>query len=168
MKQGRKRGKKLLLGCLILIIALSVIAMNLRIVSVLILKNGQNKTVARLPLYDGQFIHHYIHSVHKTAVDEYFQIKGRNLELFQVKYDTYGVGMPCDGGEAFTIEDGRFVVKMHRTFSNIPIRVSIVPQHGVIVENELLPFTMWMLPESEVILSAGRMLIFYNGRSSPK
>jgi len=168
MKQGRKRGKKLLLGCLILIIALSVIAMNLRIVSVLILKNGQNKTVARLPLYDGQFIHHYIHSVHKTAVDEYFQIKGRNLELFQVKYDTYGVGMPSDGGEAFTIEGGRFVVKMHRTFSNIPIRVSIVPQHGVIVENELLPFTMWMLPESEVILSAGRMLIFYNGRSSPK
>ena len=112
--------------------------MRLRIVPVLIIKNSQNKTVARLPLYDGQFIHHYIHSIHKTAVDEYFQIKGRNLELFQVKYDTYGVGMPSDGGEAFTIEDGRFVVKMHRTFSNIPIRVSIIPQHGVIVGNELL------------------------------
>ncbi|HOD58572.1 MAG TPA: DUF1850 domain-containing protein [Rectinema sp.] len=168
MKQGRITGKKLILGCLILVVALSVIAMRLRIVPVLIIKNSQNKTVARLPLYDGQFIHHYIHSIHKTAVDEYFQIKGRNLELFQVKYDTYGVGMPSDGGEAFAIEDGRFVVKMHRTFFDIPILVSIVPQHGVIVEDELFLFTQWVLPESRITLSAGRMLIFYNGRSSPK
>jgi len=168
MKQRRKRGKNLLLGCLILIIALSAIAMNLRFVPVLIIKNGEDKVVARLPLHDGQFIHHYIHSIHKTAVDEYFHIKGRNLELFQVKYDTYGVGMPSDGGEAFAIEDGRFVVKMHRTFFDIPILVSIVPQHGVIVEDELFLFTQWVLPESRITLSAGRMLIFYNGRSSPK
>jgi len=104
----------------------------------------------------------------QRRVDEYFEVHGTTLELTKVKYDTYGVGMPSDGGEGFSIEDGRFVVFMHRTFSSIPIGVSIVPDHGVIIGETLLPFTRWVPQESAITLSAGRMLTFQNGRISPK
>jgi hypothetical protein len=149
-------------------LAILALILNIRFVPALIVKDREGATITRLPLYDGQFIHHFIHSVHKTPVDEYFEVHGTKLELTKVKYDTYGVGMPSDGGEAFTIENGRFVVTMHRTFSSIPIRVSIVPDHGVIIEGTLLPFTRWVPQESAITLSAGRMLIFHNGRISPK
>ncbi len=168
MKNTRKRSGIVILIAVIAIVAILVFASHIRLVPVLIIKSDRGATIARLPLYDGQFIHHFIHSVHKTPVDEYFEVHGTNLELTKVKYDTYGVGMPSDGGEAFTIENGRFVVTMHRTFSHIPIRVSIVPDHGIIVGGTLFPFTRWVPQESAITLSAGRMLIFHNGRTSPK
>jgi hypothetical protein len=168
MKNAGKRSGILILSAVIAIVAILVLVFNIRLVPALVIKNSTGATIARLPLYDGRFIHHFIHSVHKTPVDEYFEVHGTNLELTKVKYDTYGVGMPSDGGEAFTIENGRFVVTMHRSFLNIPIRVSIVPDHGVIVGGTLFPFTQWVPQESAITLSAGRMLIFHNGRLSPK
>lgn len=143
-------------------------AISIRSVPALIIKDNSGAIVARLPLYDSSFVHHYIHSVHKTPVDEYFEVQRNTLELVKVKYDTYGVGMPSDGGEGFSIENGRFVVVIHRVFSSIPIRVSIVPDHGVIIEGTLFPFTQWVPTESAIALSTGRMLIFRNRRISPK
>ena len=164
MKLARKRKGIVILAGVVIAVAILILALNIRLVSALVIKNNKGTTIVRIPLSDGQFIHHFIHSVHKTPVDEYFEVHGKNLELTKVKYDTYGVGMPSDGGEGFTIEDGRFVVTMHRTFSSISLRVSIVPDHGVIVGGTLLPFTRWVPQESAITLSAGRMLIFHNGR----
>ena len=168
MKQGGKNSKASIFWGAVVILALLAFALSVRIVPALVIKDSKGATIVRLPLYDGQFIHHFIHSVHKTPVDEYFEVHGTTLELTKVKYDTYGVGMPSDGGEGFSIEDGRFVVFMHRTFSSIPIGVSIVPDHGVIIGETLLPFTRWVPQESAITLSAGRMLTFQNGRISPK
>ncbi len=148
--------------------AIIILVLNLQIVPALIIKNSTGTIIAELPLYDGTFIHHFIHSVHKTPVDEYFEVRGKTLELTKVKYDTYGVGMPSDGGEGFTLENGRFVVILHRAFSSIPIRVSIVPDHGIVVGGTFLPFTRWVPKESAITLSARRMLIFHNRRISPK
>ncbi len=168
MKHTRISGWAAIIAGLVAIAAILVLVLNVKIVPALIIQDSKGTTIVRLPLYDGQFIHHYIHSVHKTPVDEYFEVHGKTLELTKVKYDTYGVGMPSDGGEGFSEENGRFVVILHRTFSIIPIRVSIVPDHGVIVGGTLLPFTTWVPMESAIKLSAGRMLIFRNGRNSPK
>jgi len=168
MKRARISGRAAIIAGLLAIAAILVILLNLEIVPALIIKDSRGSTIVRLPLYDGQFIHHYIHSVHKTPVDEYFEVRGKDLELTKVKYDTYGVGMPSDGGEGFSEENGRFVVILHRTFSSIPIRVSIVPDHGVIVSGTLLPFTKWVPMETAITLSAGRILLFRNGRNSPK
>lgn len=167
MKRARISGKAAIIAGLVAVAAILGLALNLAIVPALIIEDSRGATLARIPLPDGKFIHHYIHSVHKTPVDEYFEVHGKDLELTKVKYDTYGVGMPSDGGEGFSEENGRFVVILHRTFSRIPIRVSIVPDHGVIVGDTLLPFTRWVPMETAITLSAGRMLIFRNGRNSP-
>ncbi len=168
MKKASKCKGMLILGGIIGLAALLSFAFGLRLVPALVIKDSKGETVVRLPLFDGQFVHHFIHSVHKTPVDEYFEVHGKTLELKKVKYDTYGVGMPSDGGEAFTIENGRFVVTMHRSFLAIPVRVSIVPDHGIVIGDTLFPFTRWVAPESAITLSAGRMLIFQYGRISSK
>ena len=168
MKLARKRNGMFILIGAVLAVAILILALNIRLVPALVIKDSKGATIARLPLYDGQFVHHFIHSVHKTPVDEYFEVHGKTLELTKVKYDTYGVGMPSDGGEGFAIEDGRFVVTMHRTFSSISIRVSIVPDHGVIIGGTLIPFTRWVPQESAITLSAGRMLIFHKWEDSAK
>jgi hypothetical protein len=173
MERTRKRSRWFILAAVILGTAIAGAALlaflfNVRLVSALIIKDSTGAIIVRLPLQDGQFVHHYIHSIHKTPVDEYFEVHGFSLNLTKVKYDTYGVGMPSDAGEGFSIENGRFVVVLHRSFSSIPIRVSIVPDHGVIIGGTLFPFTRWVPQESAITLSAGRMLIFRNGRISPK
>lgn len=168
MRKASKCKGMLILGGTIAIAALLACALGFRLVPALVIKDSKERTVVKLPLFDGRFVHHFIHSVHKRPVDEYFEVHEKTLELEKVKYDTYGVGMPSDGGEAFTIEKGRFVVTMHRSFSTIPIRVSTVPDHGIVIEGTLFPFTQWVAPESALTLSAGRMLIFQYGRISPK
>jgi len=164
----KKPNRAIVIGFGIFATVIIGVAISIRSVPALIIKDNSGAIIARLPLYDSSFVHHYVHSVHKTPVDEYFEVQRNTLELVKVKYDTYGVGMPSDGGEGFSIENGRFVVAIHRAFSSIPIRVSIVPDHGVIIEGTLFPFTQWVPKESAITLSAGRMLIFRHRRISPK
>ena len=65
------------------------------------------------------------HSVHKTLVKEYFRVQGENkFQLFLVKYESYGVGMPFLPSEGQLIEkDGQFELHMTRQFSVIPVGV---------------------------------------------
>lgn len=111
-------------------------------------------------LKDGTFAHHYIHSIHTTAVDEFFAIHGNRLLLTGLAYDSYGVGMPSDEGLAFELKDNRFHVKMERYFDRLDIRVSHVPGHGVVVDGILRPFSDRADPETLVTLRAGHRLSF--------
>lgn len=111
-------------------------------------------------LKDGTFAHHYIHSIHTTAVDEYFAVQGNRLLLTGLSYDSYGVGMPSDEGLAFELKDGRFHVKMERYFDRLDIRVSHLPGHGVVVDGTLRPFAERAGPQALVTLRAGHRLSF--------
>jgi len=112
MKQGGKNNRASIFWGAVVILALLAFALSVRFVPALVIKDSKGATIVRLPLYDGQFIHHFIHSVHTTPVDEYFEVHGTTLELTKVKYDTYGVGMPSDGGEGFSIEE-RPLCRLH-------------------------------------------------------
>ncbi len=113
-----------------------------------------------LVLVDGRFSHVYTHSIHLSRVDEEFRIAGNSLELLRLRYDSYGVGMPSDGGDAFRIEDGRFVVDMKRSFERLDIRVSHLPGHGIESGGIFRPFTDWVPPESLIRLKAGKRLSY--------
>lgn len=144
------------------ITALMITVIHVSAVPALELYDGEGRKKATIPLEGGAFVHRYIHSIHKTPVDEEFIISGKKLELVRLRYDTYGVGMPTDGGEAFRIENNRFVVDMKRTFEKIDIRVSHVAGHGLFYNGTFHPFTEWVPVESLITLRARSkyMIIF--------
>ncbi len=164
MKAGNR---KALVAAIIATFFLAIAAvLSFKTVPALTLLDHKGIKLAELPLEHGGFIHHYIHSIHKSPVDEEFIVSGSKLELVRVRYDSYGVGMPSDGGEAFRIEDNRFVVDLHRSFTHLDIRVSHLANHGVSIDGSFYPFTQWVTEESSITLKAGKMVLFFSRRKA--
>lgn len=132
----------------------------------LALYDEHGKLLKKFPLPDGTFIHHYIHSIHKTPVDEFFTVANGELLLTQVRYDSYGVGMPTDEGDSFTLEDGRFIVNLRRTFTQIDLRVSPVPDHGIMIEDTLYRFADFAAIEDLLVLRPSVSYLLRLGRKS--
>ncbi len=65
------------------------------------------------------------HSVNKTLVEEYFHVKDENeLELYLVRYDSYGAGMPFLPEEGkFEQKNGMFELAMSRKFASIKMGI---------------------------------------------
>jgi hypothetical protein len=122
------------------------------------ISDGKGATLAVLALPEGKFIHHYTHSIHLSAVDEYFRVEDGQLRLYELRYDTNSVGMPSDTELGFRIEDKRFVLAMDRRFGKIPIRVADLPGHGVIIGGTFHPFSALMRPEGQLVLSGTEVL----------
>ncbi len=121
----------------------------------LLISDKQGKVLGILPLKDRRFDHVFVHSIHLTKVEEKFEVNSSgNLHLFELRYESSGVGMPSDAEGGYRLEDGRFILSMDRTFHEIPLFISIVPGHGVSVEGKFHPFTEWAKPEDILILTA--------------
>jgi hypothetical protein len=82
--------------------------------------------------------------------------QGATLRLFELRYEDSGVGMPTDVEGGFRLEDGRFVLTMDREFKKVPIMVSIVPGHGIVVGGRFLAFVTWA-KEGQGLVLEGRM-----------
>lgn len=142
------------------------LAASVSTVPALLLFDGDGHMLAKLPLGEEGFVHRYIHSIHKTPVDEEFIVSGKKLELVRLRYDTYGVGMPSDGGESFRIEDNRFVIDISRLFSRLDIRVSNIAGHGLLIDGSFRPFTDWVPAESLITLKAGKGITIFSRRKA--
>lgn len=119
----------------------------------LCIKQGEH-TVAELPLpLQGNFIVTYVHSIHKRPVYEYYRANKGMLQLYELRYDTTSTGMPSDAEGGFRLEDGFFVLTMDRKFPALPLFVSPIPGHGVIIEGHLYLFTEWVREETALELS---------------
>lgn len=113
----------------------------------------QGRELAELDLPGGRFSQRFLHSFHLTPVEEFFRIEADgSLRLYELRYESCGVGMPTEEEGGYRLEDGVFVLAMDRSFKNIPIFVSIVPGHGLAAEGEFHPFADWAAPEELVIL----------------
>ena len=112
-------------------------------------------TVAELPLpLQGHFVITYVHSIHKRPVYEYYQVYNGVMQLYELRYDTTSTGMPSDTeGGGFRIENGLFVLTMDRQFLSLPLFVSPIPGHGVIIDGHLYLFTEWVKAETALELS---------------
>ncbi|WP_041396106.1 DUF1850 domain-containing protein [Gracilinema caldarium] len=110
--------------------------------------------VAELPLpSSGEFILTYVHSIHKRPVYEYFRADQGLLVLYELRYDTTSTGMPFDAEGGFRMENGLFIVTMNRHFQTLPLFVSPVPGHGVIIDRHLYLFTEWVTEDTALELS---------------
>ncbi len=123
------------------------------------IKDRDYKVVAEIPLNDGRFDYVYVHSIHLTPVVERFKVLpdaagAPMLHLFELVYESYGVGMPSDTENGFRLEDGKFILDMSRDFPVIPTMVSTVEGHGIVADGQFHPFTEWAPQEALLFLSA--------------
>ncbi|MBL8965681.1 MAG: DUF1850 domain-containing protein [Spirochaetaceae bacterium] len=113
----------------------------------------KGRELAEIDLPGGRFSQRFLHSFHLTPVEEFFRIEADGgIRLYELRYESCGVGMPTEAEGGYRLEDGVFVLAMDRSFKNIPLFVSIVPGHGLAAEGNFRPFTDWAAPEELVIL----------------
>jgi hypothetical protein len=124
----------------------------------LVVSGPEGRELAALELPDGSFDHVFVHSFHLTPVRERFRVAadgkgGAVLRLYELRYQSSGVGMPEDAELGYRLEDGVFILKMDRSFASIPLRVSTVAGHGLEIGGLFRPFTEWAAPEKALVLS---------------
>ncbi len=121
------------------------------------IRDANGKMLAILPLADRKFDYVLIHSIHLTKVEERYRVSATGgLHLYELRYQSSGVGMPADAEEGYRLEDGHFILNMNRTIGTFPLFVSIVPGHGISTGGIFYPFTAWAKPEDVLHISARR------------
>ncbi len=125
----------------------------------LVVADARGREIARVPVPDGRFSLVFTHSFHLTPVEERYAIertgtRSASMRLYELRYQSSGVGMPADAEGGYRLEDGFFVLSMDRVLREIPILVSIVPGHGIVAGGTYLPFRNWAAPEGGIRLSA--------------
>jgi len=125
----------------------------------LTISDRESRVIAEIPLKDGLFDHVFVHSIHLTPVIERFRVvpgpEGTPiLRLFELDYESCGIGMPSDTENGFHLVDGKFILDMSRDFPVIPVMVSIVAGHGVAANGHFFPFTDWVPEGTQLFLAA--------------
>ena len=80
----------------------------------------------------------YLHSVAKTPVIEFFEIKDGKILLTGTEYQSYGAGLPTSAemGE-YIVENDKFIIKnINQFLPEIMLRVSDYAQHEFIFKQE--------------------------------
>lgn len=124
----------------------------------LVLSDRESKVLAELPLKNDRFDIVFIHSFHLTPVSERFNAElGADgtpvMHLFELEYESPGVGMPSDAELGYRLIDGKFLLTMDRKFAVIPLMVSTVSGHGIVVDGRMFPFTDWVPKETMLFLT---------------
>ncbi len=129
----------------------------------LVISDRESHVLAEVPLERGRFDHVFMHSAHLTPVVERFRVAvGPDgipvMHLFELEYQSSGVGMPSDAEYGYRLIDGKFLLAMSREFAVIPLMVSIVPGHGVVMDGTLLAFTD-LVPQETMLFLAIKSLL---------
>ncbi|MCX7026640.1 MAG: DUF1850 domain-containing protein [Spirochaetes bacterium] len=126
---------------------------------ILTITDRESRTIAEIPLQHGRFDHVFVHSIHLTPVVERFEVTLSSdrlavLHLFELDYESCGLGMPSDTENGFSLVDGKFILEMSRDFVVIPLMVSVVAGHGIVADGHFYPFTDWVPQETLLFLTA--------------
>ncbi|MFW6301144.1 MAG: DUF1850 domain-containing protein [Bacillota bacterium] len=126
--------KKLIL--ILIIILISVIALN-NIVDLIIFSSDEGIIEIKPVLsHSAEIELSYNHSVAKTPVSEYFSIEEGSFLLNKTVFESFGAGLPLDGGE-FKRENGKFVREgQNKSLENLVIRVSRTKGQELIIIDE--------------------------------
>jgi len=126
-------------------------------VPALVISAPGGRVLATVDLPDGMFDHVFIHSVHHSPVVERFKVEREEgrivLKLYQLLYKNEGVGMPSDAEGGYRLENGTYILTMNRTFTSIPVFVSVIPGHGILANGAFLSFRDWAKPEELLVLT---------------
>jgi len=107
----------------------------------------------------------FIHSVHRTPVEEAYTIdQSGGLVLERVVYETYGVGNPsqAEPGQRFRIEDGKMIIdSFDRRFDAIRLRIGQrIAEHELIVGGRAIPLREIGAPGERVTIKAKKLSVW--------
>ncbi|MCG0275593.1 MAG: DUF1850 domain-containing protein [Thermosediminibacteraceae bacterium] len=140
--------------CLLLITILAVFFTYFRVEreKVLIIYNEYKKTTTVLPVKSGEFTLTFVHSIERTPVYELYRINDDStVTLKETRFYSLGTGLPFNPSGTFKNVNGQFVVTQSRTLEKIPLWVSPLPGHAVIIDGRRINFTD--IAESEDLLT---------------
>lgn len=122
----------------------------------LILEDREGDVLSILPLFwEGRFTTVYVHSVEKTPVLEFFQVKGYSILLEKTFFSSYGAGLPLEE-KGFNHVDDLFVVQdIEKTFSQIYFRVSMTPDQYLLVRERKILFHQILSPGQRLTIRGG-------------
>ena len=148
----------------VIAVTIAVLLVALRLEPELVLRDAGGRLLATIALPHGRFEHVFIHSFHLTPVEERFVLEreglfGARLRLYELRYQDLGTGMPEDAELGYSLDNGVFILSMDRHFKTIPIMVSILDGHGIVVDGAFRPFTDWVPKEGRIILDGRYALV---------
>ena len=142
-----KSQKKIMLGAIVSVVALSVIAFFLiPTQTILVVRTVKpEKAVLCVRMTDGEeWMISYTHSVNRRPVYDYLRIEGKGLRIVRSRYDAFGAGMP----ETSTPEnplrvgpDGWVEYTVNRPVPDITIFVGRVAGHVLHIKGRETFFT---------------------------
>lgn len=124
---------------IIVIIGLIVVGLSKIEKKSLVIKEAETgKIIWQRPVTkEVKFAIEYLHSVEKTPVWEYFQVKGGKLYLTGTRYESYGAGLPFLKKHNYIVSDDKFEIKeINEQLEKIELRVSDYAKHKFIVNGQ--------------------------------
>lgn len=131
----------------------------------LIIDGESNEILYKTPIKENdQFSIKFIHSIHLTPVEEFYRVdKDLNIQLFELYFDTYSVGMESslNEGELLELKDGKIIIKnMNRIFPFIDLRVGqVIANHTLTINNDTLELTKVSSPGAYVRIQVKKLSI---------
>lgn len=125
----------------------------------LYVEDAGGREEAVLPLGTGRFTLKYTHSVHQTPVcEEYRTAEDNQMVLTETSFFSYGVGIPFTAEEGvFVYKEGKFFITgLHRGFRCIPMRVSAIPDHMIIIDGRSYPLLSFCEPGGLIKITTGK------------
>lgn len=122
--------------------------------------------VFQSPVDDGsRFSLIYIHSIHRTPVEELFVInENRQIVLDAMIFESYGVGMPTspEGNETFRMADGKMRIEnIGRTLPAFELRIGqVIADHKLRLGGQEIPLSGLGKPGSAVRFEIGRLHVW--------
>lgn len=104
----------------------------------LIVKDRNSDKKWEYKLKKNEFSIGYKHSVEKTQAEELFKVnKSGDIILWETVYEDYGVGLPFLPEEGqLEVRDGKFILKMNRSFKEINMTISPIAEHYLKINNK--------------------------------
>ncbi|MDQ0902315.1 DUF1850 domain-containing protein [Paenibacillus sp. V4I7] len=104
---------------------------------------------------NGRFSLTYIHSIHRTPIEERFFInEKRQMVLDSMIFESYGVGIPSslEGNETFRMENGKMRIEnIHRTLEMFELRIGqVIADHKLLLRDQVIPLSQLSMPGSAV------------------
>ncbi|MBW5446092.1 DUF1850 domain-containing protein [Cohnella sp. CFH 77786] len=108
----------------------------------------------------------YIHSIHRTPVEEFFIVnERRQIVLDSVAFESYGVGMPTslEGHETFRMADGKLRIEnMDRTLETFDLRIGqVIANHRLRIREREIPLSQLSEPGSAVRFEIERLHVWH-------
>ncbi|MCM3707082.1 MULTISPECIES: DUF1850 domain-containing protein [Cytobacillus] len=162
----QKRGIRIL--SLVILIAITIAIIFFIPIKQAVVFEYQNKgnVIAYFPLNEGSvFKIKYTHSIHLSDVVESYTItEDGNINLFELVYEDFSIGMPenASEGEIFEQKDGKYYIKnMKRVLPSFDLRLGKVrANHRLIFKDKEYVLSNYIEPGTWVRIKAKKINLF--------